>query len=96
MYTRCLFVSRLYGPQDRVSVLASRLLADKTSSFARQIAGGRISAESRPVGSGRWLLTGLKQCSSAIVLQQQGDRPQPSWDCILQIFRVYKFYADWD
>ena len=32
----------------------------ETSRFACRIAGGGISAESGPAGSGRWLLTGLK------------------------------------
>ena len=64
---RCLSVSRPYDPRARVFALASRFSTDKTSRFAFRIAGGGISAESGPAGSGRWPLTGLKQRSSAIV-----------------------------
>ena len=59
-HLRSLFVSRPYGPLDHVFMLASHLSADKTSRFARRIAGDGISAESGPIGSGMWPLTGLK------------------------------------
>ena len=42
---RCLFVSQPYGLWNCVFMLASRLSANKTSRFARQIAGGGISAK---------------------------------------------------
>ena len=50
-------------------MLASRLLADKTSRFTRRIAGGGILAESRPVGRVRKVamdrLEAMQQCHSS-------------------------------
>ena len=93
--THCLSVSQLYSPRPASSCwhLVSRPTRHLRR-FTWWIVGGRISV-SGLVGSGRWPLTGLKKCSSAIVPRQQGERPEPAdlgftcdWDWYAKISKI--------